>query len=134
VPHLGETLLYGEVIWAKNLDRGVLVADPLGPLGRDMREFGFYLALVQDLGSHVQIGVRYDSYDPDRDATDSQGAQLVPSSQTYQTVALALALRSGPGRLVFEYDINRNHLGRTSTGVPTSLADNAFTLRSEVKF
>jgi hypothetical protein len=49
-------------------------------------------------------------------------------------VALALALRSGPARLVFEYDINRNHLGRASNGMPANLADNAFTIRSEVKF
>jgi hypothetical protein len=131
---LGDTLVYGEVIFGKNLDRAILVADPLGPLGRDVRELGFYLAVVQDFGSHVQLGVRYDTYDPDRDATDSQGAILVPSSQSYQSVALALALRSGPGRLVVEYDINRNHLGRTSNGMPTNLADNVVTVRSEVKF
>jgi hypothetical protein len=112
----------------------VLIADPLGPLGRDLREFGYYVAAVQDLGPYVQVGVRYDSYDPDRDATDTQGGRLVPSSQVYQTVALALALRSGPARLVFEYDINRNHLGRASNGMPANLADNAFTIRSEVKF
>jgi hypothetical protein len=134
IPRLGETVLYGELIWAKNLDRAVLIADPLGPLGRDLRELGYYVAAVQDLGPHVQVGVRYDSYDPDRDATDTQGARLVPSSQVYQTVALALALRAGPGRLVFEYDINRNHLGRASNGMPANLADNVLTIRSEVKF
>jgi hypothetical protein len=134
IPQLGETVVYGELIWAKNLDRAVLIADPLGPLGRDLREFGYYVAAVQDLGPYVQVGVRYDSYDPDRDATDTQGGRLVPSSQVYQTVALALALRSGPARLVFEYDINRNHLGRASNGMPANLADNAFTIRSEVKF
>jgi hypothetical protein len=134
VPQLGETLVYGEVIWAKNLDRALLVADPMGPLGRDVRELGFYVAAVQDLGRNVQVGVRYDSYDPDRDATDTQGARLVPSSQVYQTWAVALALREGPARLVFEYDVNRNHLGRSSNGMPTNLADNVFTVRSEVKF
>jgi hypothetical protein len=133
-PRLGETQVYAEVIWAKNLDRAVLVADPMGPLGRDVRELGYYLAVTQDLGRHIQVGVRYDTYDPDRDATDSQGAQLVPSSQAYRTLALALALRAGPGRLVIEYDINRNHLGRASNGMPANLADNVFTVRSEVKF
>jgi hypothetical protein len=132
IPQLGETVVYGEVIWAKNLDRAMLVADPIP--GPDVRELGFYVAAVQDLGPHVQVGVRYDSYDPDRDATDLQGAKAVPSSRVYKTVAMALALRAGPGRLVFEYDINRNHLGRASNGMPTNLADNAFTVRSEVKF
>ena len=134
LPRLGETVLYGEVIWAKNLDRAVMVADPLGPLGRDLREMGYYVAAVQDLGRYLQLGVRYDFYDPDRDATDLQGAILVPSSHSYHTLALALALRYGPGRLVFEYDLNRNHLGRSREGVPVSLADNLFALRSEVKF
>jgi hypothetical protein len=133
-PGLGPTVVYGEVIWAKNLDRTLMVADPLGPLGRDLREFGFYGALIQDVGSHLQLGVRFDYYDPDRDATDLQGAQLRPSTMAYQSLALAAAVRSGPGRLVFEYDINRNHLGRDNTGLPTNLADNVFTIRSEVKF
>jgi hypothetical protein len=92
------------------------------------------VAAVQDVGSHLQFGVRYDFYDPDRDATNLQGAVLVPASQSYSTVAVAMALRYKTARLVFEYDLNRNHLGRTSTGVPTNLSDNLFAVRSEVKF
>lgn len=134
IPTVGKSLLYGEVIWAKNLDRAVMVADPLGSLGRDLREFGFYLAVVQDICPHVQVGARFDYYDPDRDATDLQGAQLKPSSMAYRTWALAVALHSGPARLVVEYDINRNNLGRDASGLPTNLADNALTVRSEVKF
>jgi hypothetical protein len=134
MPRLGETVLYGEVMWAKNLDRAVLVADPLGSLGRDLREMGYYVAAVQDVGRYLQLGVRYDFYDPDRDATDLQGATLVLSSQSYRTMAMAVAVRYGAGRLVFEYDVNRNHSGRTSTGLPTNLADNLFAVRSEVRF
>lgn len=134
LPLLGQTVLYGELIWAKNLDRAIMMADPLGSLGRDLREFGFYVALVQDLGRHVQIGARYDSYNPDRDSTDLQGAQLVPSTMVYRSLALAAALRSGPARLVLEYDINRNNLGRDANGLPTNLADNVLAIRSEVKF
>ena len=134
MPRLGETMLYGEVVWAKNLDRAVLVADPLGSLGRDMREMGYYVAAVQDVGRYLQLGVRYDFYDPDRDATELQGAMLVPSTQSYRTLAVAVAVRYGASRILFEYDVNRNHLGRTSTGLPTNLADNLFAVRSEVKF
>ena len=134
VPRLGETTLYGEVIWAKNLDRAVMIADPIGALGRDLREMGYYVAVVQDVGRFLQLGVRYDFYDPDRDAADLQGAVLVPSNQSYSSWALAAALRHGPGRLLIEYDVNRNHLGRASNGTPTNLKDNLFALRTEVRF
>ncbi len=134
IPRLGQTVLYGEVIWAQNLDRALMVADPMGSLGRDLRELGFYAAALQDLGSHFQLGVRFDYYDPDRDATDLQGAQLRPSSMAYRSLALVAAVRSGPARLLLEYDVNRNHLGRDDRGLPTNLADNVLTLRSEVKF
>jgi hypothetical protein len=138
LPWLGQTVLYGEFIWAQNLDRAIMLADPLQGSkegsARDVRELGYYVGLVQDIGTHFQLGVRFDSYNPDRDSTDRQSALVVPSSMSYRTIALAGALRSGPARLVFEYDINRNHLGRTSTGLPTNLADNVFAVRTEVKF
>jgi hypothetical protein len=99
-----------------------------------MRELGFYVAGVQDVGRHVQVGVRYDFYDPDRDATGLQGAVLVPSSRSYRTLAMALALRYGSYRLLFEYEVNRNYLGRDSEGTPTSMKDNLFAMRSQVQF
>ena len=49
VPSLGATVLWSELYWAKNLDRGVLPADPVA-FGRDYREFGLYVALTQELG------------------------------------------------------------------------------------
>ena len=39
-----------------------------------------------------------------------------------------------PGRLLFEYDHNTNNLGRTAGGLPTPLADDAWTVRGEVVF
>jgi hypothetical protein len=135
---LGKTTAYAEVTWAKNLDRGFLIADPYGSLGRDMREKGYYLALVQDLGQHLQAGIRYDRYDPDQDSTDRVGATVLLSSQVVSTLALALAARWKLGgltnRLLVEYDINRNHLGRDQGGLSTNLASNAFTLRAETVF
>jgi hypothetical protein len=133
MPYLGDTTAYGEVVWAKNLDRAYLIADPVGS-GRDLREMGYYVALVQDVGKHLQLGARYDYYNPDRDSTGLQAAVLVPSDQSYKTFALAAALRFGSARFVAEYDVNRNHLGRTSTGVPTNMKDNLLAFRSEVKF
>jgi hypothetical protein len=135
---LGTTTLYGEVTWAKNLDRALLVADPYGPLGRDVRELGYYVGVVQDLGRFLQAGVRYDRYDPDRDSTDRVAATVLLSSQVVSTVALALAARLRVGgltnRILFQYDINRNHAGRDVSGLPTNLASNVCTLRAEAVF
>jgi hypothetical protein len=44
----------------------------------------------------------------------------------------ALVLRDR-ARLVVQYDIIRNAYARTTTGVPTSLADNVFTVRLQVE-
>jgi hypothetical protein len=131
---LGASTLYGELVWGKNLGRGTrFIADPVA-MGRDVLGFGYNLAVVQDIYSHLQLGIRYDHYDPDRDSTDVQGAVLVPSTQSYDTWAFAVAARLPGARLVAEFDLNRNHNGRDSAGFPTNLADNAFTLRAEVSF
>jgi hypothetical protein len=131
---LGTSMLYGEVVWGKNLGRGSrFIADPIA-MGRDVLGMGYNVAVVQDIYSHVQVGIRYDHYDPDRDSTDVQAAVQVPSSLSYDTWAFAAAARLPGARLVAELDINRNHNGRDSAGMPTNLADNAFTMRAEVSY
>jgi hypothetical protein len=135
---LGTTTAYGEITWAKNLDRALIVADPYGPVGRDMREMGYYLALVQDFGKHLQAGIRYDRYDPDQDSTDRVAATVLLSSQVVSTVGVAVAGRWKIGgltnRLLLQYDVNRNHFGRNQAGLTSNLASNAFTLRAEAVF
>ena len=131
---LGASMLYGEIVWAKNLGRGSrFFAGPVA-MGRDVQGFGYNLALTQDIYHHVQVGIRYDHYDPDRDATDVQGAKTVPSTLAYDMWAFAAAIRTAGARLVAEFDLNRNHNGRDSAGMPTNLADNTFSLRAEVSF
>jgi hypothetical protein len=61
------------------------------------------------------------------------GAQL-PTALSYQTLAIAAALRGPSGRLIAEFDLNRNHNGRDINGNPANLADNAFFLRGEASF
>lgn len=132
------TTVYGEFARASNLDRALVLADPLGPLGRDMREWGFYLAAVQNIGKHVKLGFRYDYYNPDMDSTDRQSAVMVLSSQSISTYSTALALveksNTLSGRLIAEYDVVRDHQGRNTTGLPADLKNNVFTLRAEVAF
>jgi hypothetical protein len=133
VPGLGATVLYGEVVWAKNLDRAILPADPVS-FGRDYRELGAYGGITQEIGPSAMVGVRYDFYNPDADSTNQVMGAQIPTALSYQTVAVAAALRGPSGRLIAEFDLNRNHNGRDLQGNPANLADNAFILRGEVSF
>ncbi len=132
-PGLGQTVLRGEVYWAKNLDRGILIADPVS-FGRDYRELGFYAGVTQDLGPHAQAGVRYDFYNPDADSVNTVMGAARPTALSYQTVSFAAAWRAPAGRFIAQFDLNRNHNGRDAEGNPTNLASNAFTVRGEVSF
>lgn len=131
LPVLGALSISGEIARAQNLDRGVEPADPV-ILGRDLRELGFHVAITQEITRWAMIGARYDRYDPDADASEQRGVARVPKESAYSTLAVAAALRYGPGRLIAEYDHNENALGRALSGLPATLGDDAFTLRAEV--
>ena len=135
LPRLGELVVYGELVWASNLDRGIEPADPVAA-GRDhLREFGWYVGFTQEVGRHAMIGVRYDRYNPDADAQEQQALNLVPVDRTYTTLAIAAAARFGAAhRITLEYDHNTNALGRTMSGLPTTLGRDAVTLRCQVVF
>jgi hypothetical protein len=126
---LGVTKVYGEFVIAANMDRGTFVADPVAT-GVDQRELGFYAGIVQEIGPYGVVGFRYDFYDPNSDAFDKRRGRLLPFSEALTTyaplVGVALPDRA---RLLFEYDANRNALGRTVTGVPTSLKSDTWTVR-----
>jgi hypothetical protein len=132
LPALGALRVYGEIAWAKNLDRGLWFADPIAS-GRDARELGFVVGVRQHLTRHVEVGVRYDRYDPDFDATDAQGAAIVPIDASFTTLALAAAWCTfEPGRVTLEYDHNHDALGRGANGTPATLASDTLTLRAQL--
>ena len=134
VPRAGQLALTGEVVWAGNLDRGATPADPVA-IGRDLRELGWSVSLTQEITRYAMMGVRYDRYDPDADASEQRAVKLVPKDASSSTLAFTGALRYPPlARLIVEYDRNDNHLGRTVGGVPRRLPDDALTLRAEVTF
>jgi hypothetical protein len=129
---LGVTKLYGELVVASNMDRGLFVADPI-VTGVDQRELGYYVGLVQEIGRFGVVGFRYDVYDPNLDAFDMRRARLLPFGQAITTYAPLVALTlPGNARVSFEYDFITNALGRDSLGVPASLAMNTWTLRLQV--
>jgi hypothetical protein len=134
LPRLGQLFVYGELTYATNLDRNIVIADPVAT-ARDLRELGFYVAATQELTPWAAVGIRYDLYDPDRDANDLRGGVQVPKDSSYSTLAATVAARyPGYGRLIAEYDHATNALGRTPAGIPTTLGSDQFILRAEVRF
>jgi hypothetical protein len=130
---LGDLTLRAEIVWGTNLDRGLIVADPVAE-GRDLRELGWYVGGTQDLGPWVTVGVRYDRYNPDADAQSQRAANLVPFDTTFSTIATMAMVHRGLQRLLVEYDKNTNALGIDATGAPTTLASDVVTLRGQVSF
>jgi hypothetical protein len=133
IPSFGAFVAYGEVYLAKNLDRAKLIADPYGPLGRDVRELGAYGAALLQIGEYAVIGARYDYYNPDRDSNDPN-KPVVPTAFSYGTLSLVASYGTPNGRVALEYDHNTNHNGRTTMGAPTSLGDDSVILRGQVGF
>jgi hypothetical protein len=129
----GVLKVYAEFMLASNMDRGLFVADPIIS-HIDQRELGYYVGFVQEITPYAVVGFRFDSYDPNSNAFDSRGGQLVPLNQAITTasplVGLALPDRA---RLVFQYDYTRNNLARDALGVPTDLRSNAWTVRLQVQ-
>jgi hypothetical protein len=129
---LGWAQIFGEVTIASNLDRGQFVANPT--LTSDVRELGFCVGVVQEVTAFLAFGFRADYYDPNADSTDTEHGKLVPTNQRVITYSpLVSAQLPGRARLVFEYDIIRDHLARDSLGVPTDLKNNAWTARLQAE-
>jgi hypothetical protein len=134
VPVLGRLEAQGELAWAKDLDRGLYVADPVAS-GRDARELGWSVAVTQQLPLGFVVGLRRDVYNPDADASDQQGAKRVPLDASVSTWSAMVAWRwERTARVIAQYDHQTNALGRGLDGAPTTLGADKLTLRAEVAF
>ena len=125
--------LRAELVRASNLDRGLELADPVAT-GYDLREFGWYLGVTQEVTGWAQLGIRYDRYDPDQDGREQRAISVVPRDRSYSTLALLGMFRFGDARLALEYDRNRNALGRDASGAPVSLKSDSLTARAQLRF
>ena len=133
LPVIGELALRAELVRASNLDRGLMVADPIAS-SHDLRELGWYVGGTQEITRWAQVGVRYDHYNPDSDATEREPFALVPRDPSLSTWSFMVAGRVPFGRLIAQYDLRQNARGRDVAGKPTTLADDSFTLRAEARF
>ena len=130
----GTTRVYGEVLLASNLDRALYVADPTFNQ-RDIREFNWYVAAIQDITDYGFVGARYDVYDPDSDITDSRRGTVYNRDLSIKTLSPIVGVRwPGVARLTFEYDWVTDTFARDKRGVPTDVANNAWTLRAQGRF
>jgi hypothetical protein len=129
---IGVTTLGLEATLASNLDRGLFLADPV-LTGIDSRELGVVVGATQEILGYGVLGFRFDAYDPSGDAQDLHGGKLLPVSQTVRTFSPLVGLAwPDRARLLFQYDVIRNNLGRDARGVPESLKMNTWTLRLQV--
>jgi hypothetical protein len=133
LPVLGDLQVKGEIVRASNLDRATFVSDPVAA-NRDLRQFGWFVGVAQDLSPWAQIAVRYDRYDPDADAREQEPFAVVPRNLAMSTWAFTATARAWIVRFMAEYDHRENALGRDVSGRPTTLADDGFTLRAEMRF
>jgi hypothetical protein len=130
---IGRGEAFAEVSIATNLDRAVVVADPVAA-SRDLRELGWQVGVWQEVTERAWAGVRYDAYRPDRDASEVEGAALVPTDPRFSTLALMAAARWSYGRVTVEYDHQRNPLGRRDDGQPGTRAADRVTVRAQVEW
>lgn len=126
---IGASFLYGELIFATNLDRGLVPADPIAS-GLDVRESSYYVGLVQELGKHLLVGLRHDVYDPNADFFDKRAGKLLPATQRVRTTSPIVGVLLPPyARISVQYDFIDDRLGRDARGVPVDLKNNHLTVR-----
>lgn len=125
LPRLGELMLYSELVYGHNMDRAMVVADPI-VVGRELPELGYYVGFSMELTHYAMIGLRYDAYNYDLDSTEDHDT-------TYRTIAVAGSIRlPGYGRMILEYD--HSTLGHAPDGLPTVFADKTVTVRGQLDF
>jgi len=134
VPLTGPITVDGAVTVAENLDRGLLVADPIA-VGRDLREFGWALGATWQPLPYVIVGVRYDEYQPDLDATDARAGRVIATDATIATWSVAAALQiPDTARVTVAYDHEDNAFGRDAQGRATTLAADVLLARLQFTF
>ncbi len=130
---IGKSTLYAEVVVAQNLDRGLFISDPIAISGQNTRQLNYYVGVLQQVTPYGLVGFRADYYDPNTDFLDERVGQLIPTSQAIRTYSPLIGLvLPDRARLLFQWDIQQNLLGRDSRGVPAHYANNTATLRLQV--
>jgi hypothetical protein len=137
---IGWSRLLGEITIAENLDRGLFVADPFAT-GSDLRHLQLYGAFLQDITRWSVLGLRYDLYDFNSDLLTRSRGRSVPADGKIHTISplVGAVLPAGVvpgirGRLVLQYDVVLDALGRDTSGVPANIKNDQLTVRAQLEF
>lgn len=135
---LGELTLFGEAALAQDLDRGIRPADPI-LLGRPQRGVAVFGGFTQEVLGRLIVGFRADHYLAAIDESRFEGGTLVRAQQPFTNYSFALAycfgssLPFGKGRLMVDYTLRRDPLGRDAAGRPADLKNDLLTFRLQVE-
>lgn len=128
---LGVSRLNAEAVVASNLDRGLLISDPILS-GASARQTVLSLSLVQQVTDFGLLGFRAAYYDPNSDLLEQRAGVFHLKNESFWVLSPTIGVTLSQARLVAQYDFVRDHLGRDERGVPTDAANNQLTLRLQV--
>lgn len=128
---VGISRVAGEVVVASNLDRGLLVSDPVLS-GASVRQLVLSASFVQQITDYGFVGFRGAYYDPNSDVFEERAGVFHLRDTSFVVLSPAIGLTLPRGRVVAQYDFVGDHLGRDERGVPTSAKNDQLTLRLQV--
>ena len=128
---LGVTRVAGEAIVASNLDRGLLVSDPVAG-GANARQLVLSTSAVQQITDYGFVGLRLAYYDPNSDLIEQRAGVFHIKDQAFFVLSPALGFTLPHGRVVAQYDFVSDKLGRDDRGVPTNAKNDQLTIRLQV--
>lgn len=119
-----DSMVFGELIWGENLDRGTNIADPV-TAKRPLHELGLAVGIVQELGPWATLGFRIDRY-----AGDLETPRL---ATTNFTIVAAVHWASIVG-LSLQYVHQENALKQGVDGLFTRLPADTLGIRAKLGF
>lgn len=130
----GRFALEGEVTIAQNLDRGLLISDPVAA-GIDLRQLSWFAAARYHAPGGLLGGVRYDYYNPHGDFLDDRRGARFRTDAAQRTTTLLVGWSANPSlRVTAEVSLTRDLLGRDVRGEPRDLDNNQGALRLHAEF
>ncbi len=128
---LGMSRINTEAVVASNLDRGLLVSDPI-LAGSDVRQLLLTVSAVQQITDYGVVGLRLAYYDPNSDVFEQRAGVFHIKDESFWVLSPVLGLTLPHGRIVAQYDFVKDHLGRDDRGVPTNAKNDQLTIRLQV--
>jgi hypothetical protein len=128
---LGITRVGGEAVVASNLDRGLLVSDPI-TVGSDIRQVILTASAVQQITRWGLVGFRAAYYDPNSDVLEQRAGVFHIKDESFLVLSPTLGFTLPNARIVGQYDFVVDRMARDDRGVPTNAKNNQLTIRLQV--